>query len=71
VICFQHGLIAEGPPGEVFTPTILRQTYDADMIVLHQDDITFIANRSLTHPHVARQGTLAHRERSRRYGVRR
>lgn len=69
VICFQHGVIAEGPPEEVFTPTILRQTYNADMVVLRQDDITFIANRSLTHPHVARAGALAHRPRSERHGV--
>ena len=63
VICFQHGLIAEGPPETVLTPDILRQTYNADMVVLRQDDLTFIANRSLAHPHVAQQGTLAHRPR--------
>lgn len=71
VICFQQGLIAEGPPEEVFTPTILRQTYNAEMVVLRHDDITVIANRSLTHPHVAQQGTLAHRGRSVRDSVRR
>lgn len=69
VICFQHGVIAEGPPEEVLTPTILRQTYNADMVVLRQDDITFIANRSLTHPHVTRAGTLAHQTQRERHGV--
>lgn len=70
VICFQHGVIAEGPPVEVFTPTILQQTYNAEMVVLRQDDMTFIANRPLTHPHLARAGTLAHQAQRARHGVR-
>ncbi len=69
VICFQHGVIAQGPPETVFTPGILRRTYNADMVVLHQDDMTFIANRSLIHPHVAQQTTLAHRPRKVNDGV--
>ena len=63
VICFEHGVVAQGPPQTVLTPDILRQTYNADMVVLRQGAMTFIANRSLTHPHVAQQGTLAHRPR--------
>ncbi len=63
VICFQHGVIAQGPPETMLTPDILRQTYNADMVVLRQDGMTFIANRSLAHPHVAQQGSLAHRSR--------
>jgi len=47
----------------VLTPDILRQTYNADMVVLRQDGMTFIANRSLAHPHVPQQGMLAHRPR--------
>ena len=69
VICFQHGVIAQGPPETVFTPPILRRTYNADMVVLHQGDMTFIANRSLAHPHVPEQGTLAHRPRRVNDGV--
>ena len=61
VVCFQHGVVAQGPPEAVLIPDILRQTYNADMVVLRQDAMTFIANRSLTHPHVAQPGTLAHR----------
>jgi zinc/manganese transport system ATP-binding protein/zinc transport system ATP-binding protein len=61
VICFQHGVIAQGQPETVFTPGILSRTYNADMTVLRQGDMTFIANRSLTHPHVPQPGTLAHR----------
>jgi zinc/manganese transport system ATP-binding protein/zinc transport system ATP-binding protein len=63
VICFQHGVIAQGPPETVLTPELLRQTYNADLVVLRQDGMTFIANRSLTHSHVAQQGALAHRPR--------
>jgi zinc/manganese transport system ATP-binding protein/zinc transport system ATP-binding protein len=71
VICFQHGIVAQGPPDAVLTPAILSQTYNADMVVLHQGDLTFIANRSLAHEHVAQQGALAHRARRVNDGVRR
>lgn len=66
VICFNHGVIAEGPPDMVLTPATLRRTYNADMVVLRQDDMTFIANRSLTHDHIQQAGALAHR-RGRRH----
>jgi len=69
VVCFRHGVIAQGPPETVFTPSVLRRTYNADMVVLRHDDMTFIANRSLAHPHVAQQGTLAHRTRRVHDGV--
>ena len=39
--------------------------------LLRQGDLTFIANRSLAHEHVAQQGTLAHRPRRVNDGVRR
>lgn len=55
VICFRHGIVAQGTPGVVLTPTILRQTYDADMVVVKQGDLTFIANRSLVHRHAGQQ----------------
>ncbi len=51
VICFNRGIIAQGPPAAGLTPTILRQTYDAQMTVVSQDGMTFIANRSLVHRH--------------------
>jgi zinc/manganese transport system ATP-binding protein/zinc transport system ATP-binding protein len=51
VICFNRGIIAQGTPGVVFNPTILRQTYDADMVVVRQGEMTFIASRSLIHRH--------------------
>jgi zinc/manganese transport system ATP-binding protein/zinc transport system ATP-binding protein len=51
VICFNHGIIAQGTPSVVLTPAVLRQTYNADMVVIKQGDLTFIANRSLVHRH--------------------
>jgi zinc/manganese transport system ATP-binding protein len=65
VICFHHGVIAEGTPEEVLTPTILQQTYNAHMVVLREGDMTFIANRSLVHDHHRAQGHLAHHQRRR------
>jgi ABC-type Mn2+/Zn2+ transport system ATPase subunit len=51
VICFNHGIVAQGPPAAVLTPPILRRTYDADMMVVTKDGMTFIANASLVHRH--------------------
>lgn len=55
VICFNHGLIAQGTPSVVLTPAVLRQTYDADMVVVKHGDLTLIANRSLVHRHMGQQ----------------
>jgi zinc/manganese transport system ATP-binding protein/zinc transport system ATP-binding protein len=55
VICFNHGIIAQGTPGVILNPAILRQTFDADMVVIKQGDLTFIANRSLIHRHAGQQ----------------
>lgn len=57
VICFNRGIIAQGTPGVVFTSDILRRTYEADMTVIKQGELTFVANRSLIHRHAgARSG---------------
>jgi len=56
VVCFNHGIVAQGTPGVIFQPSILRQTYNADMVVVRQGDMTFIANHSLVHRH-SRQTT--------------
>jgi ABC-type Mn2+/Zn2+ transport system ATPase subunit len=53
VVCFNRGIIAQGTPSVVFNPAILRQTYDADMVVVRQGGMTFIASRSLIHRHAA------------------
>jgi zinc/manganese transport system ATP-binding protein/zinc transport system ATP-binding protein len=55
MICFNHGIVAQGTPAVVLTPAILRQTYDAEMVVMKQGNMTFIANRSLVHRHVKPQ----------------
>ena len=57
VICFNRAIVAQGTPALVLTPTILRQTYDADMTVIRHGDLTFIANRSLVHRHVRPQSS--------------
>ena len=44
VICFNQGLIAEGTPLEVFTPQVLRKTYQADMEVIRHGDFILMAN---------------------------
>ena len=51
VICFNRGIVAQGPPAAVLTPTTLRRTYNADMQVVTLEGMTFIANRSLIHHH--------------------
>jgi zinc/manganese transport system ATP-binding protein/zinc transport system ATP-binding protein len=69
VICFNRGVIAQGETDEVLTPTILRQTYNADMVVLRHGDLTFIANRSLAHQHASQRGKLLHRQRMAADGI--
>jgi zinc/manganese transport system ATP-binding protein/zinc transport system ATP-binding protein len=61
VICFNQGIVAQGTPGVVLNPAVLRQTYNADMVVLRQDNLTFIANRSLVHRHAEQQSTQRRR----------
>jgi zinc/manganese transport system ATP-binding protein len=47
LICFNRGLIAQGPPEAVFTPEILRATYASDMLVLRQNGYLLVANSPL------------------------
>jgi zinc/manganese transport system ATP-binding protein/zinc transport system ATP-binding protein len=44
VVCFNHGLICEGQPIDIFTPHILGKTFDAEMVVFHQEDRILIAS---------------------------
>jgi zinc/manganese transport system ATP-binding protein/zinc transport system ATP-binding protein len=44
VICFNHGIIAQGEPTKVFTPQILEQTFAGEMIVVHEGDRILIAS---------------------------
>ena len=43
VICLNGGIVAEGPPGEVFTPETLKLTYDADLHVTEYEGMTIVA----------------------------
>jgi zinc/manganese transport system ATP-binding protein/zinc transport system ATP-binding protein len=43
VVCINRGVIAEGPPEDVFTPEILGRTYEAPMNVIVHDGITMVA----------------------------
>ena len=48
VMCFNHGLVCQGPPTEVFTPETLAQTFGAKMLVLHQQDRVLISSDATT-----------------------
>jgi zinc/manganese transport system ATP-binding protein/zinc transport system ATP-binding protein len=48
VVCINRGIVADGPPAEVFTTATLRKTYGGDMVVLHQGGRTVVADT----PHV-------------------
>lgn len=43
VICFNHEVIAQGPPEEVFTREVLEQTYKAEMAVFKQKDLVCLS----------------------------
>jgi zinc/manganese transport system ATP-binding protein len=63
VVCFNHGLICQGQPINVFTPDNLEKTFGGEMVVFHQADRILIASggTSLRHqmqhnlPHILRQ----------------
>lgn len=64
-VCFNHGVICQGQPIDIFTPTNLEQTFGAEMVVFHQEDRILIASggTSLRHqmqdnlPQVLRQAS--------------
>ncbi len=45
VVCVRGGIIADGPPSEVFTTETLRRTFDGDMVVVRQGGVTLVADR--------------------------
>jgi zinc/manganese transport system ATP-binding protein len=49
LICFNRGVIAQGPPDLVFTPDILRATYASEMLVLRQHGYLLVANSPLVY----------------------
>ena len=44
VVCINHGVVADGPPAEVFTTEVLRKTYGGEMVVVQQDGMTLVAD---------------------------
>ena len=52
VVCLNGGIIASGPPKEVFTPGVLKKTYDADLHVTEYRGMTLVAES----PHVPGAG---------------
>jgi zinc/manganese transport system ATP-binding protein/zinc transport system ATP-binding protein len=45
VVCLNRRVVAFGSPASVFTPAVLQATYGAEMVVLHQGDLTVIADK--------------------------
>ncbi len=43
VVCINGRILAEGPPAEVFTPEVLKNTYNAEMPVTHYQGMTLVA----------------------------
>ncbi len=44
VICFNHGVVAQGDPQDVFTSEILSRTYNSEMVVVRQNGLLLIAD---------------------------
>jgi zinc/manganese transport system ATP-binding protein/zinc transport system ATP-binding protein len=43
VVCINRKVVAVGPPSEVFTPEILRETYGAEMPIVKYQGLTLVA----------------------------
>lgn len=54
VVCFNHGIVCQGQPTEVFTPETLRQTFGAEMLVMRQQDRIIISSDATTLLHELR-----------------
>ncbi len=60
VICINKRVIADGRPAEVFTTRNLRETYGGDMVVVHQDGMTLVADRPHLFDQLHTEGVPAH-----------
>lgn len=58
VICFNHGIVSQGEPIDVFTPETLHQTFGGEMVVVHQDDRILIASSLTSLRHSMAQTSL-------------
>ncbi|WP_051039911.1 metal ABC transporter ATP-binding protein [Synechococcus sp. PCC 7336] len=57
VICFNHGVICQGPPDRVLNPATLEATFGAEMIVIRDGDRVVIANKLLSLRHKLQQNS--------------
>jgi zinc/manganese transport system ATP-binding protein len=46
VVCLNGSVIADGAPGAVFTPDVLERTYGADVRVIREGDLVFVADQT-------------------------
>lgn len=49
VVCLNQRIIAQGAPEEVFTETILSETYRGEMLVIRQDGLIFVQQKPHGH----------------------
>jgi len=49
VICLNRRIIAQGAPEAVFTVETLNETYEGDMLVIHQDGMLFVQQKPHSH----------------------
>jgi zinc/manganese transport system ATP-binding protein len=54
VVCLNRRVVADGTPREVFTPQVLKETYGADVRVITDGEMVFVADES----HLLPQPTL-------------
>ncbi|NIO10823.1 MAG: ATP-binding cassette domain-containing protein [Deltaproteobacteria bacterium] len=45
VVCLNRRIIAEGPPEQVFNPSVLKDTYRGEMVVFQHDGLIMIGER--------------------------
>jgi zinc/manganese transport system ATP-binding protein/zinc transport system ATP-binding protein len=66
VVCVNRGIVAAGPPSEVYTPEILKRTYGAEMTVVQYAGMTLVAET----PHlIGRSNDPRHNARPRAGGA--
>jgi ABC-type cobalamin/Fe3+-siderophores transport system ATPase subunit len=45
VVCLNNRIVAQGHPDDIFTPDILGQTYDSEMVVLREGNLILVADK--------------------------
>ena len=49
IICLNQQIIAQGKPEDVFTESILNQTYEGEMLVIRQNGMILIQQKPHAH----------------------